>query len=210
MGGSAQNASRAVNISGWPGAVPRTGKNVSGLKLARTVKGLARPIKHGRPRWDTWLRSIGIEERTGMVHLLAAHEDANLMIRLEIVGAAMGLLPEVVTPGEFQAAYQRLRPGIVVFDTVMPTIDGVELANWLGQQRFRGCAIILSDKNPWYSKAARTLLESRGEARVLTSGGTPDNDELREILAQAILHLQAMPQSRHGDDDDEGSCKNLG
>ena len=100
--------------------------------------------------------------------LLIVDDEPRFAAFVERVADPLGYEVEVTNHGrDFQAAYLRKRPDIVVIDMVMPDIDGDELILWLVEQR---CAadIIITGYHPDYAVNARLLAEFKGLRSVVT------------------------------------------
>jgi CheY-like chemotaxis protein len=68
--------------------------------------------------------------------LLIVDDEPRFATFVERVAEPLGYEVEVTNHGrDFQAAYRRKRPDVVVIDMVMPDIDGNELVLWLVEQR---------------------------------------------------------------------------
>ena len=62
---------------------------------------------------------------------------------------------------EFMAAFHP-RVTLVIVDLVMPTMDGVELLRWLGEQRCRAAVLLMSGMDKRVLETAETLAKSLG------------------------------------------------
>lgn len=90
---------------------------------------------------------------------------------------------EVTTHGrDFQTAFRRLKPDLVVIDMVMPEIDGNELILWLVAQGYRGDLVIITGYSPDYAVNARLLAEYKGLRSVRTLSKPVSVVRLREAL----------------------------
>jgi CheY-like chemotaxis protein len=99
------------------------------------------------------------------------------------VAEPLGYEVEVTNHGrDFQAAYLRKRPDIVVIDMVMPEIDGNELILWLVEQRCAADIIIITGYHPDYAVNARLLAEFKGLRSVVTLSKPISVTRLREAL----------------------------
>jgi CheY-like chemotaxis protein len=99
------------------------------------------------------------------------------------VAEPLGYDVEVTNHGrDFQAAYLRKRPAIVVIDMVMPDIDGNELILWLVEQRCAADIIIITGYHPDYAVNARLLAEFKGLRSVVTLSKPISVTRLREAL----------------------------
>jgi DNA-binding response OmpR family regulator len=72
--------------------------------------------------------------------------------------AAMG----ATTAPEFRRIYREFRPTVVVLDVVMPETDGLEIADWLAEQRTDASLFIISGFDPKYLTAAREIARLKG------------------------------------------------
>ncbi len=87
------------------------------------------------------------------------------------------------SPAEFKRFYAEFRPTIVVLDMVMPDMDGIDLITWLVQQGNEARIILISGKNPIYTRSAKILADRRGQAAVTTLPKPVRLTELRRALS---------------------------
>ncbi len=79
------------------------------------------------------------------------------------VAEGLGYETWVTTNGnEFTKAFEAEKPAVVVMDVVMPGMDGVEIAGWLGEQNFDGHVVVVSGFAPLYADLVATLSNAGG------------------------------------------------
>ncbi|MCU0837113.1 MAG: response regulator [Rhodospirillales bacterium] len=102
------------------------------------------------------------------------------------VAEQLGFGVEVTHHGlEFQRAYLRDRPDVVVIDMVMPDIDGNELVLWLVDRGCEADIIIITGYHPDYAVNARLLAEYKGMRSVATLSKPVSIARLRQALMAA-------------------------
>jgi CheY-like chemotaxis protein len=115
--------------------------------------------------------------------LLIVDDEPRFAAFVARVAEPLGYDVEVTNHGrDFQAAYLRKRPDIVVIDMVMPDIDGNELILWLVEQRCAADIIIITGYHPDYAVNARLLTEFKGLRSVVTLSKPISVTRLREAL----------------------------
>jgi len=115
--------------------------------------------------------------------LLIVDDEPRFAAFVERVAEPLGYDVEVTIHGrEFQAAYRRERPDVVVIDMVMPDIDGNELVLWLVEQRCHADIIIITGYHPDYAVNARLLAEFKGLRSVATLSKPVSVSRLRDAL----------------------------
>ena len=111
------------------------------------------------------------------------------------VAEPLGYDVEITNHGrDFQSAYKRDRPDIVVIDMVMPDIDGNELVLWLVEQRCAADIIIITGYHPDYAVNARLLAEFKGLRSVATLSKPVSVNRLRN----ALMHPGREPAGERG------------
>ena len=61
---------------------------------------------------------------------------------------------------EFAEAYESFDPTVIVLDVVMPEVDGIELVQWLAQEKCKARILIVTGYNPHYADAAKRLVSA--------------------------------------------------
>ena len=131
--------------------------------------------------------------------LLIVDDEPRFTAFVERVAQPLGYDVEITNHGrEFQAAYRRKRPDIVVIDMVMPDIDGNELVLWLVEQRCKADIIIITGYHPDYAINARVLAEIKGLRSVSTLSKPLSVGRLRDALGTVGKGSSAAPEGEHG------------
>ena len=116
--------------------------------------------------------------------LLIVDDEPRFAAFVERVAEPLGYEVEITNHGrDFQAAYRRKLPDIVVIDMVMPDIDGNELVLWLVEQHCAADVIIITGYHPDYAVNARLLAEFKGLRSVATLSKPISVARLRAVLA---------------------------
>lgn len=87
---------------------------------------------------------------------------------------------------EFQDAYNKSIPDIIVIDVVMPEKDGVEMAKWIANQGYAGRLIVVSGYNPLYTDMVRVLCKKYGFEDVKEMRKPLDLSKFRAALLEAV------------------------
>lgn len=115
--------------------------------------------------------------------LLIVDDEPRFAAFVERVAEPLGYDVEVTNHGrDFQSAYRRALPDIVVIDMVMPDIDGNELVLWLVDQQCSADIIIITGYHPDYAVNARLLAEFKGLRSVATLSKPVSVNRLRSAL----------------------------
>lgn len=126
--------------------------------------------------------------------LLIVDDEPRFAAFVERVAEPLGYDVEVTNHGrDFQSAYRRNLPDIVIIDMVMPDIDGNELVLWLVEQRCAADIIIITGYHPDYAVNARLLAEFKGLRSVATLSKSVSVGRLREALASPGRELSQSP-----------------
>lgn len=109
------------------------------------------------------------------------------------VATPLGYEVEITTHGrEFQRAYERKKPDVIVIDMVMPDIDGNELVLWLVGRDCDADIIIITGFSPDYALNARLLAEFKGLRSVRTLSKPVSVARLREALTTSASGSDAV------------------
>ncbi|MEK9967913.1 MAG: response regulator [Ferrovibrio sp.] len=119
-------------------------------------------------------------------HILVVDDHRDFGAFVERVAVKAGFAVTAVDSAEkFRHAYPAANPSIVCLDIVMPTEDGIELINWLAEQRSRAAIYIITGHSPSYARAAVEIGRSRGLNIVSVLQKPVGLEVLRDILKAA-------------------------
>lgn len=112
---------------------------------------------------------------SSQIDVLAVDDDPEFAGYVAGVAKEIGLKAEAVTdPAQFAARCEKLHPLIVVLDIEMPSISGLQLAQWLGEHsRSTGIEVRL------------IVLSGRGEEMIRLCQSVGAISGLRDIIALA-------------------------
>ena len=115
--------------------------------------------------------------------LLIVDDEPRFAAFVERVAEPLGYEVEVTNHGrDFQAAYRRKLPDIVVIDMVMPDIDGNELVLWLVEQHCAADVIIITGYHPGLR---RERAVARGIQGAAFGGHAQQADQRRKTTRRA-------------------------
>ncbi len=101
------------------------------------------------------------------------------------IAVSLGYKVRVTLNGrDFQNAYHKFKPTTIVLDIVMPDMDGIEVLQWLAEQRCEAAVIITTGYSPLYIDDARTLAEYQGLRSVDTLTKPIRAADLRTVLTK--------------------------
>lgn len=83
---------------------------------------------------------------------------------------------------EFAEAYETFEPTVIVLDVVMPEVDGIELVQWLAQEKCKAKIVIVTGYNPHYADAAKRLVSAGDLPSVMTLTKPVSLADLRAAL----------------------------
>ena len=116
--------------------------------------------------------------------LLVVDDEPKFAAFVGKVAARLGYDVETTNHGrDFQSAYERETPDVVIVDMVMPDIDGNELILWLVEKGCEADVLIITGYSPDYAVNARILGEFKGLQSVTTLSKPVTVARLREALA---------------------------
>lgn len=72
---------------------------------------------------------------------------------------------------------------VIVMDVVMPEVDGIELVQWLAQEKCQAKILIVTGYNPHYADAAKRLVSAGDLPSVQTLTKPISLADLRAALA---------------------------
>jgi DNA-binding response OmpR family regulator len=79
------------------------------------------------------------------------------------IASEEGFDVEITTRAEdFMAAVLRTPPDVIVLDILMPGMDGIELIQWLAEQRTKARVIVATGFHPEYATMVRSIGIAKG------------------------------------------------
>ncbi len=118
------------------------------------------------------------------MRLLIVDDDADFGQHVRRAAEEMGYEVRVTTAApEFKEAYEDFDPALIVLDMVMPEVDGIELINWLADQRCQARLIIVTGYTPRYAEMAKLLSDAKGMAAATALSKPVKLADLRKALA---------------------------
>lgn len=84
---------------------------------------------------------------------------------------------------EFADIYETFDPTVIVLDVVMPEVDGIELVQWLAQEKCKAKIVIVTGYNPHYADAAKRLVSAGDLPSVMTLTKPVSLADLRATLS---------------------------
>lgn len=99
-----------------------------------------------------------------------------------------------VNHDEFRAAYESFRPSAIIFDLVMPNVDGIALMEILAREGCKVPLVIMSGYHPELLKSGRRL----GDGYDLDVRGTLSKPFDMAGLLEAMSWLDAPPAAESG------------
>lgn len=129
--------------------------------------------------------------------LLIVDDEPRFAAFVSKVATPLGYEVEITTHGrDFQRAYERNSPDVIIIDMVMPDIDGNELILWLVERRCEADIIIITGYSPHYALNARVLAEFKGLRSVRTLSKPVSVGRLRETLTSTPVNAAVDEGSR--------------
>lgn len=99
------------------------------------------------------------------------------------VAEGLGFEVRVTTKAdEFAEFYETFEPTVIVLDVVMPEVDGIELVQWLAQEKCKARIVIVTGYNPHYADAAKRLVSAGDLPSVMTLTKPVSLADLRAAL----------------------------
>lgn len=83
------------------------------------------------------------------------------IVRRAAIGAGYDVQVTTTEKG-FKEAVEEFDPTLIVVDIVMPDVDGIELVNWLAENKATSKIVVATGFNPHYAKMAETIGGAQG------------------------------------------------
>jgi CheY-like chemotaxis protein len=116
--------------------------------------------------------------------LLVVDDEPDFAEFVSNAAGELGYKTQVCTqPKEFRRIYTEFMPTHIVLDVVMPEIDGIEIMQWLADQRSTAKVVVTTGYNPQYAKMAGLVGADRGLQAVKTLTKPVRLADLRAALA---------------------------
>ena len=117
-------------------------------------------------------------------HLLIIDDEREFGQFVKTVAEGIGYSVVVTEKAsDFQKSYLEHPPSNIVLDMVMPGVDGVELINWLAQQKCTSNILVVSGFNPRYIELAENLGGAQGLSNIQTLTKPVALADLRKALS---------------------------
>jgi DNA-binding response OmpR family regulator len=127
-----------------------------------------------------------------MPRLLLIDDDQSMNDLIRRVAEGCGFEVRTTSkPAEFMDLVEEFDPDLIGLDIAMPETDGIELIKCLSESACRARVLIVSGLMPPFPSAAERLGLARGLDMVGTIAKPFRVEELRRILAEAVLNPTA-------------------
>ena len=116
--------------------------------------------------------------------LLVIDDEPDFGTFVQTVAERMGYDVRVTTKADqFAETYETFAPTVIILDVVMPEVDGIELVQWLAQEKCKARILIVTGYNPHYADAAMRLVSADDPLDVKTLSKPISLAELRAALS---------------------------
>lgn len=95
--------------------------------------------------------------------LIVVDDEPDVARQIRRVAEEIGFeVTAATSAAAFRRGYAESDPSVVVLDIVMPEADGIDLVNWLAEQRAAAALILISGFDAKYLGAAREIATHKG------------------------------------------------
>ena len=104
-----------------------------------------------------------------VLSILVVDDDIQYRRLLErIISGAGHVVEQISKPTDLFDRYDQLAPDIIFLDIFMPDFDGIQVARWLVEKRFKGRLVFMTGHDTCFLRAARISVQQETEADVVT------------------------------------------
>ena len=122
------------------------------------------------------------------LRLLAIDDDPAFARRVAEVARDTGFTAlAAADTREFVALYPQFGPDVIVTETVMSDLDGLQLISWLQDQACRARVLIVTGFNPHYAHLAEGLIDRNSAMSVDILYKPVDNETLARALGMTFM-----------------------
>ena len=123
--------------------------------------------------------------------LLVIDGDSGFVKLTREVGEGLGFTVESTSKvRDLGRIYDRFSPSVIVFDFFNPTMDGIELVNWLQARKSRAHVLFTSQKESFFLDAAKELAAARGYLNIDVMVEPPCNAEISDLLTNRLAAVE--------------------
>ena len=122
--------------------------------------------------------------------LLIVQDDPAFSTVLANIATQCGYEPIIIgNPREFRRTYRDAPPAVIITELFMPDFDGVEMVNWLIEQKSRSQIIMTAKLSPELATPAVLIAEAANLFTVTVLAQPVSMEEIRGALKQ----VQSIP-----------------
>ncbi len=119
--------------------------------------------------------------------LLVIDGDSGFVKLTREVGEGLGFTVEATSKvRDLGRIYDSFSPSVIVYDFFNPTMDGIELVNWLQARKSRAHVLFTSQKESFFLEAAKELAAARGYLNIDVMVEPPSQAAASDLLADRL------------------------
>lgn len=124
--------------------------------------------------------------------LISIDDDPSIGALIDVVASVVGFEAKTVeTWKQFKPLIENTDPDVIVLDLIMPDRDGIEILQWLNEQKCTAPVILISAYRDGYLEAAAGIGQGRGIQIAATINKPIDTNLLRDVLVN-LLSIHSM------------------